>query len=81
MRLGRPELQVTPIAYGTGRFGGEWGEGVEQPAIDSIRHAREPGANVEKGMAKRVQAWASPTDTSHATYATAASSSPGQEPG
>jgi aryl-alcohol dehydrogenase-like predicted oxidoreductase len=40
VRLGRTELQVTPIAYGTWQFGGEWGEVEERSAIESIRHAR-----------------------------------------
>lgn len=46
IRLGRTQLQVTPIAYGTWQFGGEWGEVEERSAIESIRHARELGINV-----------------------------------
>ncbi|TDB93509.1 aldo/keto reductase [Actinomadura sp. 7K534] len=46
VRLGRTELRVTPIAYGTWQFGGEWGEVEERSAIESIRHARELGINV-----------------------------------
>ncbi|MEU6720884.1 aldo/keto reductase [Nonomuraea sp. NPDC046802] len=46
VRLGRTQLQVTPIAYGTWQFGGEWGEVEERPAIESICHARELGINV-----------------------------------
>jgi aryl-alcohol dehydrogenase-like predicted oxidoreductase len=44
--LGRTQLQVTPIAYGTWQFGGEWGEVEERSAIESICHARELGINV-----------------------------------
>lgn len=43
MRLGRSELQVSPIAFGTWQLGGEWGEFDEQRAIDAIRHARGIG--------------------------------------
>ena len=46
VRLGRTQLQVTPIAYGTWQFGGEWGEVEERSAIESICHARERGINV-----------------------------------
>jgi aryl-alcohol dehydrogenase-like predicted oxidoreductase len=42
-RLGRSELQVSPIAFGTWQLGGEWGEFDEQRAIEAIRHARELG--------------------------------------
>lgn len=46
VRLGLTQLQVTPIAYGTWQFGGEWGEVEERSAIESIHHARELGINV-----------------------------------
>ncbi|MEV0307911.1 aldo/keto reductase [Nonomuraea fuscirosea] len=46
VELGRTQLQVTPIAYGTWQFGGEWGEVEERAAIESIRHARELGINL-----------------------------------
>ncbi|MEU6431060.1 aldo/keto reductase [Microbispora sp. NPDC046973] len=46
VKLGRTRLQVTPIAYGTWQFGGEWGEIEERSAIDSIHHARELGINI-----------------------------------
>lgn len=46
VRLGLTQLPVTPIAYGTWQFGGEWGEVEERSAIESIHHARELGINV-----------------------------------
>jgi aryl-alcohol dehydrogenase-like predicted oxidoreductase len=45
VRLGRSELQVSPIAYGTWQLGGEWGSFDEQRAISAIRHARSLGVN------------------------------------
>jgi aryl-alcohol dehydrogenase-like predicted oxidoreductase len=44
-RLGRTELQVTPICYGTWQFGGDWGAVEEAKAIDGIEHARDLGIN------------------------------------
>ena len=46
VRLGRSELRVSPIAFGTWQLGGEWGEFDEQRAIDAIRHARSLGVNL-----------------------------------
>jgi aryl-alcohol dehydrogenase-like predicted oxidoreductase len=43
--LGRTGLQVTPIAYGTWQFGGDWGGVDEEAGIAAIRHARELGVN------------------------------------
>jgi aryl-alcohol dehydrogenase-like predicted oxidoreductase len=43
VRLGRSELQVSPIAFGTWQLGGEWGEFDEPRAIEAIRHARQLG--------------------------------------
>ncbi|MEV4582311.1 aldo/keto reductase [Nonomuraea jabiensis] len=43
VRLGRTELRVSPICYGTWQFGGDWGQVDEAAAIDSIRHARDRG--------------------------------------
>jgi aryl-alcohol dehydrogenase-like predicted oxidoreductase len=45
VRLGRSELLVSPIAFGTWQLGGEWGDFDEQRAIDAIRHARGLGIN------------------------------------
>ncbi|HEU0019448.1 MAG TPA: aldo/keto reductase [Thermoleophilaceae bacterium] len=45
MRLGRSELMVSPIAFGTWQLGGEWGKFDEQRAIEAIRHARDLGIN------------------------------------
>lgn len=45
VRLGRSELQVTPIAYGTWQFGGEWGAVDEAAAIEAIRRALRRGIN------------------------------------
>ena len=44
-RLGRSELRVSPIAFGTWQLGGEWGEFDERRAIDAIRHALKLGIN------------------------------------
>ncbi len=43
VRLGRSDLQVSPIAFGTWQLGGEWGEFDERRAIEAIRHARGLG--------------------------------------
>ncbi|HEX2070294.1 MAG TPA: aldo/keto reductase [Thermoleophilaceae bacterium] len=45
VRLGRSELQVSPIAFGTWQLGGEWGSFDEQRAVEAIRHARGLGIN------------------------------------
>ena len=45
MRLGRSELMVSPIAFGTWQLGGEWGEFDEQRAVRAIWHARGLGIN------------------------------------
>jgi aryl-alcohol dehydrogenase-like predicted oxidoreductase len=45
VRLGRSELMVSPIAFGTWQLGGEWGEFDEDRAIEAIRHARRLGIN------------------------------------
>ncbi|MDP9134349.1 MAG: aldo/keto reductase, partial [Actinomycetota bacterium] len=45
VRLGRSELMVSPIAFGTWQLGGEWGEFDEDRAIEAIRHARSLGIN------------------------------------
>jgi aryl-alcohol dehydrogenase-like predicted oxidoreductase len=46
VRLGRSELMVSPIAFGTWQLGGEWGEFDEQRAVEAIRHARGLGINL-----------------------------------
>jgi aryl-alcohol dehydrogenase-like predicted oxidoreductase len=46
VRLGRSELMVSPIAFGTWQLGGEWGEFDERRAIAAIRHARSLGINL-----------------------------------
>lgn len=43
VRLGRSELVVSPIAFGTWQLGGEWGQFDEQRAIEAIQHARGLG--------------------------------------
>ncbi|HEX2071288.1 MAG TPA: aldo/keto reductase [Thermoleophilaceae bacterium] len=45
VRLGRSELMVSPIAFGTWQLGGEWGRFDEDEAIAAIRRARELGIN------------------------------------
>jgi hypothetical protein len=39
--LGRTDLKVSRIAFGTLQLGGEWGRFDEQTAIDAIRKASE----------------------------------------
>src|SRR5258708_3454499 len=46
VRLGRTELQVSPIAFGAWQLGGEWGGFDESEAIASVRHAHELGVNL-----------------------------------
>jgi aryl-alcohol dehydrogenase-like predicted oxidoreductase len=46
VRLGRSELEVSPIAFGTWQLGGEWGEFDERRAIEAVRHARALGVNL-----------------------------------
>jgi aryl-alcohol dehydrogenase-like predicted oxidoreductase len=43
--LGRTGLAVTPIAYGTWQFGGDWGAVDEEAAVEAIRGARRLGVN------------------------------------
>jgi aryl-alcohol dehydrogenase-like predicted oxidoreductase len=44
--LGRTDLEVSRIAFGTWQLGGEWGEFDEQQAVAAIRQARELGINL-----------------------------------
>jgi hypothetical protein len=44
--LGASHLEVTPIAYGTWQFGGDWGPVDEQAAVAAITRARSVGINV-----------------------------------
>ncbi|HEV7677970.1 MAG TPA: aldo/keto reductase [Candidatus Dormibacteraeota bacterium] len=44
-RLGRSELNVSRIAFGTWQLGGDWGATDEEAAILAIRHAYERGIN------------------------------------
>ena len=43
--LGATGLEVTPLAYGTWQFGGDWGPVDERAAIEAIGHARALGIN------------------------------------
>src|ERR1700732_5087471 len=43
IRLGRSNLQVSRIAFGTWQLGGEWGATDEDAAIAAIRHAADRG--------------------------------------
>ncbi len=45
-RLGRSELVVAPIAFGTWELGGDWGATDEEAAVTAIRHAYEQGINL-----------------------------------
>ena len=43
--LGATGLEVTPLAYGTWQFGGDWGPVDERAATTAIGHARSLGIN------------------------------------
>ena len=43
--LGATRLEVTPLAYGTWQFGGDWGPVDERAAREAIQHARSLGIN------------------------------------
>jgi aryl-alcohol dehydrogenase-like predicted oxidoreductase len=43
--LGATGLEVTPIAYGTWQFGGDWGPVDDRATVEAIRHARSLGIN------------------------------------
>ena len=43
--LGATGLEVTPLAYGTWQFGGDWGPVDERAAMAAIGHARSLGIN------------------------------------
>ena len=45
IRLGRSELQVSPIAFGTWQLGGDWGATDEEAAVSAIRRAADSGIN------------------------------------
>lgn len=45
IRLGRSNLQVSRIAFGTWQLGGDWGATDEAAAVAAIRHAAEQGIN------------------------------------
>lgn len=45
IRLGRSDLQVSPIAFGTWQLGGDWGLTDEAAAINAIRRALDLGIN------------------------------------
>jgi aryl-alcohol dehydrogenase-like predicted oxidoreductase len=44
-RLGRSEIQVSRIAFGTWSFGGDWGDVDTENAVAAIRYAHELGVN------------------------------------
>ncbi len=46
IRLGRSNLQVSRIAFGTWELGGDWGTTNEAAAIAAIRHAADQGINL-----------------------------------
>ena len=45
IRLGRSDLQVSRIAFGTWQLGGDWGATDEQAAVTAIRRAADHGIN------------------------------------
>jgi aryl-alcohol dehydrogenase-like predicted oxidoreductase len=46
VKLGRTELEVSPVAFGTWQIGGEWGSFDSDEATAAIRHARDLGVNL-----------------------------------
>ena len=45
IRLGRSNLEVSRIAFGTWQLGGDWGATDEDAAVAAIRHAADQGIN------------------------------------
>jgi len=45
IRLGRSELSVSPIAFGTWQLGGDWGATDEEAAVAAIQRAADSGIN------------------------------------
>lgn len=45
-KLGKTDLEVSTIAFGTWQIGGEWGEFDRGEAVAAIRHARDLGINL-----------------------------------
>jgi aryl-alcohol dehydrogenase-like predicted oxidoreductase len=45
VRLGKSNLEVSPIAFGAWELGGDWGATDETAAIETIRHAAGAGIN------------------------------------
>jgi aryl-alcohol dehydrogenase-like predicted oxidoreductase len=45
IKLGRSELEVSPIAFGTWQLGGDWGATDEEAAIAAMRQAADHGIN------------------------------------
>src|SRR5947208_10620191 len=45
IRLGRSELKVSRIAFGTWQLGGDWGATDEEAAIAAIQRAADRGIN------------------------------------
>jgi aryl-alcohol dehydrogenase-like predicted oxidoreductase len=45
IRLGRSELEVSPIAFGTWQLGGDWGATDEEAAVAAIQRAADRGIN------------------------------------
>jgi len=45
IRLGRSDLEVSPIAFGTWQLGGDWGATDEEAAVAAIRQAADRGIN------------------------------------
>src|SRR5690348_15201041 len=45
VRLGKSNLEVSPIAFGTWELGGDWGATDETDAIETIRRAADAGIN------------------------------------
>jgi aryl-alcohol dehydrogenase-like predicted oxidoreductase len=46
VRLGRTDLRVSAIAFGSWAFGGDWGAADLQEGRDAIHHALDLGINL-----------------------------------
>src|SRR2546422_2071654 len=59
VRLGKTELQVSPIAFGTWSFGGEWGRFDTDEAKATVARAVELGINLfdSRGMPRSMRSW------------------------
>ena len=75
VKLGRSELEVSPIAFGTWQLGGDWGATDEQAAIAAMGRAadlgiKKAGARIGLGSSPRAIAEHATAWRPWRTYAT-----------